>query len=78
MDSFRKYTNLNEATRTVTRADGTSFVLNTQHHAEASMITHGPKPTKSGSTLSDLHVHLPDGSKVNAEVKSGRNIELLR
>ena len=79
MESFRKYINLNEMGMVqVRQPDGTVVTVPTQHHAEASLITHGPKPTKSGSTLPDLEVHFGDGSKVNAEVKSGRNIDIAQ
>ena len=79
MESFRKYINLNEMGMVqVRQPDGTVVTVPTQHHAEASLITHGPKPTKSGSTLPDIEVHFGDGSKVNAEVKSGRNIDIAQ
>jgi len=93
MESFRKYINLNEyfglglgqplrswRSVDVAQDDGTTrtVTFGTQHHAEASLITHGSKPTKSGSTLPDLEVHFGDGSKVNAEVKSGRNIDIAQ
>jgi len=72
MKSLLKHGNLNEmAFNKIQQADGSVVTIPTQHHAEASLITHGPKPTKSGSTLPDLEIHLADGSKVNAEVKSG-------
>ena len=76
MEPFLKYCNLNEmAIRRVQQADGSVTEIPTQHHAEASLITHGPKPTKSGSTLPDLEVHFDDGSKIESEVKSGRNVD---
>ena len=79
MKSLLKHGNLNEmAFRSVQQADGSVVTIPTQHHAEASLITHGPKPTKSGSTLPDLEIHLADGSKVNAEVKSGTNVDLAQ
>ena len=76
MEPFLKYCTLNEmAIRRVQQADGSVTEIPTQHHAEASLITHGPKPTKSGSTLPDLEVHFDDGSKIESEVKSGRNVD---
>ena len=76
MESFLNYDTLNEmAIRRVQQADGSVTEIPTQHHAEASLITHGPKPTKSGSTLPDLEVHFDDGSKIQSEVKSGRNVD---
>jgi len=76
MEPFLKYYTLNEmAIRRVQQADGSVTEIPTQHHAEASLITHGPKPTGSGSTLPDLEVHFDDGSKVESEVKSGRNVD---
>ncbi len=79
MKSLLKHGNLNEmAFNKIQQADGSVVTIPTQHHAEASLITHGPKPTKSGSTLPDLEIHLADGSKVNAEVKSGTNVDLAQ
>ena len=78
MKSLLKHGNLNEGIRTVTRPDGSVATIHTKHDAEAALITHGSKPTKSGSTFTDLHVHLADGSKVNAEVKAGTNVDLAQ
>ena len=78
MKSLLKHGNLNEGIRTVTRPDGSVVTIHTKHDAEAALITHGSKPTKSGSTFTDLHVHLADGSKVNAEVKAGTNVDLAQ